>query len=105
MSGDGDARAKHWNDSARALLKGIILLTLTLAEKERNFIDHDFVDRSFVVGREAKCMGIRVRDLARLGERPFWPTEREKWASPAALSTPEPTKASRCVCQPAPPRW
>jgi type IV secretion system protein VirD4 len=35
---DGDSRAKHWNDSARALLMGIILLTLTFAESERNFI-------------------------------------------------------------------
>ena len=29
---DGDARSRHWNDSARALLTGIILLTLTLPE-------------------------------------------------------------------------
>jgi type IV secretion system protein VirD4 len=35
---DADARSKHWNDSARALLKGIILLTLTFAQGERNFI-------------------------------------------------------------------
>src|SRR5262249_55244130 len=34
---DGDARSRHWNDSARALLKGIILLTLPLAASERNF--------------------------------------------------------------------
>jgi hypothetical protein len=32
---EGDGRAKHWNDSARALLKGIILLTLTFPESER----------------------------------------------------------------------
>jgi type IV secretion system protein VirD4 len=35
---DGDARSKHWNDSARTLLLGIILLTLTLPESERNLI-------------------------------------------------------------------
>jgi type IV secretion system protein VirD4 len=35
---DGDARSRHWNDSARALLLGIILLTLTLAENQRSLI-------------------------------------------------------------------
>ena len=35
---DGDARSRHWNDSARALLTGIILLTLTLPESERSLI-------------------------------------------------------------------
>jgi type IV secretion system protein VirD4 len=35
---DGDARSKHWNDSARALVKGIILLTLTLPPGERHLI-------------------------------------------------------------------
>jgi type IV secretion system protein VirD4 len=35
---EGDARSQHWNDSARALLGGIILLTLTLAESEHNLI-------------------------------------------------------------------
>jgi type IV secretion system protein VirD4 len=35
---DGDARSRHWNDSARTLLMGIILLTLTFAESERNLI-------------------------------------------------------------------
>jgi type IV secretion system protein VirD4 len=35
---EGDARAKHWNDSARALLLGIILLTLTLPKSERSLI-------------------------------------------------------------------
>lgn len=34
----GDARAQHWNDSARMLLIGIILLTLTLEPRERNLI-------------------------------------------------------------------
>ena len=34
----GDARAQHWNDSARTLLLGIILLTLTLPRKERNLV-------------------------------------------------------------------
>jgi len=33
---DGDGRSKHWNDSARALLKGIILLTLMLPPSERS---------------------------------------------------------------------
>jgi type IV secretion system protein VirD4 len=32
---DDDARSRHWNDCARALVKGIILLTLTFAESER----------------------------------------------------------------------
>jgi type IV secretion system protein VirD4 len=35
---EGDARSKHWTDSARALLSGIILLTLMLPEAERNLI-------------------------------------------------------------------
>ena len=35
---DGDARSRHWNDSARALLLGIILLTLTMPEGERNLV-------------------------------------------------------------------
>jgi type IV secretion system protein VirD4 len=35
---DGDARSRHWNDSARTLLLGIILLTLTLPESERNLV-------------------------------------------------------------------
>ena len=35
---EGDARSKHWNDSARTLLQGIILLTLTLPEEERNLV-------------------------------------------------------------------
>ena len=35
---DGDARSQHWNDSAKALLLGIILLTMTLKEEERNLI-------------------------------------------------------------------
>jgi type IV secretion system protein VirD4 len=35
---DGDSRSKHWNESAKALLKGIILLTLTLPESERTLV-------------------------------------------------------------------
>jgi type IV secretion system protein VirD4 len=35
---NGDARSQHWNDSARTLLLGIILLTLTLPEDERNLV-------------------------------------------------------------------
>jgi type IV secretion system protein VirD4 len=35
---NGDARAQHWHDSARALLLGIILLTLTLPKSERNLV-------------------------------------------------------------------
>ncbi|MCP3476687.1 type IV secretory system conjugative DNA transfer family protein [Bradyrhizobium sp. CCGUVB1N3] len=35
---DGDARAKHWNDSARMLLVGLILCTLTLPRSERNLV-------------------------------------------------------------------
>jgi len=35
---DGDARSKHWNESARALLLGIILLTLRFPKRERNLI-------------------------------------------------------------------
>jgi type IV secretion system protein VirD4 len=34
----GDARSQHWNDSARTLLLGIILLTLTLPPNERNLV-------------------------------------------------------------------
>jgi type IV secretion system protein VirD4 len=35
---DGDARSKHWNDSARMLLLGLILLTLALPESERSLV-------------------------------------------------------------------
>jgi type IV secretion system protein VirD4 len=35
---DADARSQHWNDSARMLLVGIILLTLTLPRSERNLV-------------------------------------------------------------------
>jgi type IV secretory pathway TraG/TraD family ATPase VirD4 len=35
---DGDAKAAHWNNSARTLLTGIILFTLTRAPDERNLI-------------------------------------------------------------------
>jgi len=35
---DGDAKAKHWNDSARALLTGIILLILTFPDNERSLV-------------------------------------------------------------------
>ncbi|HEY0256967.1 MAG TPA: type IV secretory system conjugative DNA transfer family protein [Candidatus Methylacidiphilales bacterium] len=38
ITDDGDSRSKHWNDSARALLRGIILLTLTLPKNERNLV-------------------------------------------------------------------
>jgi type IV secretion system protein VirD4 len=34
----GDARSQHWNDSARTLLMGIILLTLTFPKSERNLV-------------------------------------------------------------------
>jgi type IV secretion system protein VirD4 len=35
---DGDSRAKHWNDSARALLQGILLFTLLMPEAERHLV-------------------------------------------------------------------
>lgn len=35
---DGDARSQHWNDSARTLLLGIILLALTFPKSERNLV-------------------------------------------------------------------
>lgn len=35
---DGDSRSKHWNDSARVLLVGLILLTLSLEPAERNLV-------------------------------------------------------------------
>lgn len=35
---DGDTRARHWNDSARTLLAGLILLTLSFQEHERNLV-------------------------------------------------------------------
>jgi type IV secretion system protein VirD4 len=35
---EGDARSRHWNDSARALLTGIILFTLTLPQNQRNLV-------------------------------------------------------------------
>ncbi|HEY1745787.1 MAG TPA: type IV secretory system conjugative DNA transfer family protein [Xanthobacteraceae bacterium] len=36
--GDEDSRSKHWNDSARMLLQGIILLTLLLPAPDRNLV-------------------------------------------------------------------
>jgi type IV secretion system protein VirD4 len=35
---DSDAKSRHWNDSARALLKGVCLLALTLPESERTLV-------------------------------------------------------------------
>jgi type IV secretion system protein VirD4 len=35
---DGDARSRHWNDGAKTLLVGIILLTLTRPPEEHNLI-------------------------------------------------------------------
>lgn len=35
---DGDSRSQHWNDSARTLLTGIILLVLSLEKEERNLV-------------------------------------------------------------------
>jgi type IV secretion system protein VirD4 len=35
---EGDTRNKHWNDSARTLLQGIILFTLTLPREEQHLI-------------------------------------------------------------------
>ncbi len=35
---DGEARSRHWNDNARKLLAGLIFLTLTFEETERNLI-------------------------------------------------------------------
>jgi type IV secretion system protein VirD4 len=35
---DGDSRSKHWNDSARTLLVGLIFLTLSFPEEERNLV-------------------------------------------------------------------
>lgn len=35
---DGEAKSRHFTDSARALLRGVILLALTLPEEERNLV-------------------------------------------------------------------
>lgn len=35
---ESDARSQHWNESAKTLLLGIILLTLTLERQERNLV-------------------------------------------------------------------
>lgn len=35
---EGDAKSKHWNESARALVDGIMLLTLTLPKPQRNMV-------------------------------------------------------------------
>ena len=35
---DGDSRSRHWNDSARTLLSGLILLTLSLPKEERTLV-------------------------------------------------------------------
>jgi type IV secretion system protein VirD4 len=51
---DGDARSRHWNDSARMLLVGLILLTLSLPESERHL----------VTVREVLCLTYRPLALA-----------------------------------------
>jgi type IV secretion system protein VirD4 len=35
---DGDPKSRHWNDSARKLISGVIFLTLTRKESERNLV-------------------------------------------------------------------
>jgi type IV secretion system protein VirD4 len=35
---DGDARSRHWNESAKTLLLGIILLTLNFEPQDRNLV-------------------------------------------------------------------
>ena len=50
---DGDARSKHWNDSARMLLVGVILLTLSLPR-----------ERLLVTVRELLCLTYKPLALA-----------------------------------------
>ena len=78
---DGDGRSKHWNDSARALLKGIILLTLTLQESERNLIT---VRELLLLSYPPLVRALRVKDRP---ERDTEPDEQFYNENRAAVET------------------
>jgi type IV secretion system protein VirD4 len=62
---NGDARSKHWNDSARMLLVGLILLTLSFPESERHL----------VTVRELLCLTYKPLVLAAKAEAARYHTE------------------------------
>jgi hypothetical protein len=80
---DGDARSRHWNDSGRMLLVGLILLTLSLQESERHL----------VTVRELLCLTYRPLALAAKAKPgAHHPSRRERFAAigdygPGATST------------------
>jgi type IV secretion system protein VirD4 len=80
---DGDGKAKHWNDSARALLKGIIMLTLAFPPSERTLTT--------------------VRELLLLSYPPFVRALRKKAGRPMVTLTqtflPRTVRPSRRCCR------
>ena len=73
---DGDTRSKHWIDSARTLLSGLILLTLMFPEEER----------SLVTVRELLCL-TSPGCFARLKREPVHPKTAAK-ANSSITKTP-----------------
>jgi type IV secretion system protein VirD4 len=67
---DGDGRAKHWNDSARALLKGIIMLTLLLPPSERTLTT---VRELLLLSYPPFVRALRAKDRPPEGARPDEP--------------------------------
>jgi type IV secretion system protein VirD4 len=60
---EGDARARHWNDSARTLLGGITLFVLTLPEQHRHLVT---VRQLLTLAHPALSDAVRrQRDIAR----------------------------------------
>jgi type IV secretion system protein VirD4 len=71
---DGDARSRHWNDSARMLLVGLILLTLSLPPGERHL----------VTVRELLCLtykplALAAKNAARRALAAASPEEKKKY--------------------------
>lgn len=62
---DGDSRSQHWNNSARALLTGIILLALTLPPLHRTLVTvrqllsltHPLLEIAVRAGKDARARG------------------------------------------------
>lgn len=69
---DGDARSKHWNDSARWLLLGLILLALTLPKQDRNLITvRQLLSLTYPMLVEAMKINARSSDSGKL-DQPYF---------------------------------
>lgn len=62
---DSDSRSRHWNDSARTLLIGVILLTLLLDRRERHLIT---VRQLLSLTYEPLLRAVRVKPKGEEGE-------------------------------------